>query len=342
MDSSFSQLLKDLRTQKGWSMAQLGENAELSDAYISLLESNKRQPSHKAALKLSQILADSEDQVIQLMTAAGYPNLEPSQQSLVSEASFSDFTQQVLSQVRQGNYLVAEQLISEGLKKFQDTVQIQMLVAHLELARQHSHLAIIAMQAALVARESYPNSQVDFIDLYLNMGICHFMQASQLSQKNKAEQALESYQQAVEFFERVLGKEPEHVYCLDEYARCLYNLAHLEQESWKKVVSVYKKIISVRADLSEQVKKEVLCFATLATTRAGKPALAETLFAQILFTTFDAFTLHAYLCHCCYAYEQSKQQKWLNQAHKELAVFAETFPDQMERLKSDSELAVLF
>jgi len=198
------------------------------------------------------------------------------------------------------------------------------------------------MESALVAREIYPNSQVDFIDLYLNMGICHFTQASLLSQKNKTDQALQSYLQALGFFERVLETEPEHVYCLDEYARCLYNLAHLEQVSWKKVVKTYEKIVMARCILSEQVKKEVLCFSALAYTRAGKLTRAENLFTQILFMTCDAFTLHAYLSHCCYAYAQTQHEKWLSQAQQELNTFESAFPEQISALKADPELTLLF
>lgn len=342
MKNKFPILMKDLRKQKGLSMAQLGEQTSLSDAYISLIESNKRQPSHKAALKLAQVLANNEEQLIEFMTAAGYPNLRPTQFKPVVEVSFTHFTQDVLSHIRQSHYRVAEELISQGLQKFRDTVQIQMLVAHLELARNRSDLAVFAMEAALSARQIYPASQVAWVDIYLNLGVCHFMQATYLSQQNEVSASVTAYQQAAHSFEKALTEQPDHFYVLDEYARCLYNLAHLKHENWKKVVAVYKKMIAERSKLSDPFKIEALCFSALATTRSGKPVLAETLFKQILFMVVDAFTLHAYLCHCCYAYQQTQQQKWLTQASKDLAVFKVEFPEQMPDLKADPELAALF
>lgn len=323
-------------------MAQLAEHTELSDAYISLLETGKRQPSHKAALKLALVLANNEDQVSQCMVAAGYPNLKPTQKPALIKVSFTEFTQEVLLQVRQGNYLVAEQMISQGLQKFQDTVQIQMLVAHLELARKHPHLAICAMDAALIARRAYPDSHVDFADIYLNMGVCHFVQASHLTQQKNPQEAVVAYQKAADYFEMTLAEAPNHFYALDEYARCLYNLAHLGQQSWKKVVSVYEQVLAERGGLTDQIKNEVLCFSALAYTRSGKQVLAEALFSQILFMSQDAFTLHAYLCHCCYAYKQTQQEKWMIQAHRELKLFETSFPGQMQVLRSDPEIAQIF
>jgi len=340
--AKISQTIKDLRKLKGWSMEKLAQSMGVSEAYISLIESGKRQPSYKVTLKLAQSLADSDSQVQQIMHTAGYPEIQSNENKPVLPASFTEFMQKVFLDVRHGRYAEAEQAITQGLQTFHDTVQIQMLIAHLELARQHTQLAIHAMETALNARETYPDSQVPFVDIYLNLGVCHFMHGSQQIPVD-AELAVNHFHKAVHYFELTLKSEPYHVYALDEYARCLYNLAHFEAQDWQEVVEIYARVLAVRdLELPLQTKKEALCFYALAQTRAGHHELGAALFASLLFLYQDAYVYHAYLCHCCYVYLQAKQRKALSHAKAELERFLLAFPEQLAVLKADPELEILF
>lgn len=53
---NLGEIIKEARKQKGMTLKQLAHETTLTDAYLSLIERNKRKPSKKVLLKLSKIL----------------------------------------------------------------------------------------------------------------------------------------------------------------------------------------------------------------------------------------------------------------------------------------------
>jgi len=63
----FSQVLRECRNQKGLSQEKLAERSDLERNFISLLETNKRQPSLTTIFKLAKGLEMSATHLISLV-----------------------------------------------------------------------------------------------------------------------------------------------------------------------------------------------------------------------------------------------------------------------------------
>jgi transcriptional regulator with XRE-family HTH domain len=330
--TEFGKRIAQLRQENQQTMTDLADKVGVSEAYISLLESGKRHPSRKIVEKLvvnfspmgSPLLRD------QLLILAGYDphsnakaaphsHLEKLLQGTPSD-SFSTFMALVNSLIRQRQFALAQARIGEGFKFFQKTVQLQMLVAYLELTKGNHDAAIVAMEAALQFKALNPASESTESELLLNLGVLYFFKGSaRLTLLRDAqarthpeeialfrEQALEAFFKARETFARGLQVDPQNTNLLDEAARLAFNLADLlESEAasqyWNESILAFEQVLAApnKDSLDEQALLESSCFLAHAYTKTGKFSQARK--ALDIITACQpryAFGYYVLACHC--------------------------------------------
>ena len=168
--SPFSEKIIHLRKQNGLRMKDLGKITGISESYISLLEAGERQPSREVVKKLANAFfpEGNEAGLNELLIAAGFTptNIETiaGNKDLISiyeqvlEANIHDFKTYislVIALIRAGKYKTAQEKIQKGLQIFSDSVQLQALLASLELAKGNYDSAILIQQAAIEQYKLY-------------------------------------------------------------------------------------------------------------------------------------------------------------------------------------------
>lgn len=150
-------------------MRQLAEHADISEAYVSLLEAAKRLPSEKLLRKLVQILAQDPQEAEQLYTAlaTAEPDTAPAEPpvavpqttrpaaSSLFENLLFEVHLQLLAQNAQAAH-AAQQHLTEALPKFHQPIQLQILIGFLEAARGQWQLAERALETARQAFDFCP------------------------------------------------------------------------------------------------------------------------------------------------------------------------------------------
>jgi len=272
--------LLSLRKQRKLSMQKLAEAVGVSAAYICRLEAGERHPSRELLVKLSQVLMPypgTHKDKDELLIAAGfapsnYRNFMGRQDvlSLYEQAvaenpdDFKAYIALVISHIRVTHYERAEELIQSGMQHFDDMVQLQALMAALELARQDFDRAIQFQSEAIhhFQLAEAQNTQLRLADLLLSLGVMHFEKGHQqaydaqvaLSRKEiqaatqVTQQALQSLAAAKKAFTQALAAEPEDIYILDELARVNFTVAYLlepEQAAshWLASIEAFEKSV---------------------------------------------------------------------------------------------------
>lgn len=330
--SEFGKRILSLRQETSQTMTDLAEKLDVSEAYISLLESGKRHPSRKIVEKLVKVFSSANTPLLrdQLLVLAGYdPHSEskaPPDQHLEkilqhsSSNSFPTYMALVNSLIRQGQYGLAQARIEEGFKFFQKTVQLQMLVAYLELTRHNHDAAIVAMETALQFKALHPESETSEGELLLNLGVLHFFKGSAalagyhdaLSRSDAAQakvfhsQARKDFLNARKVFTQGLKLEPENTNLRDEAARLAFNLADLSsakeaQSYWQESIHAFEQVLNApdKDQLDEQALLESACFLAHAFSKSGQFQQART--SLDLITACQpryAFAYYVLACHC--------------------------------------------
>lgn len=330
--TAFGERLSELRQAKQLNMTALAELAGVSEAYISMLESGGRHPSRKLVRKLSEVLADPTQPLLeeQLLLLADYATAETAQQGdshyaqLLQQKNihqFGPFMTLVKHLIKSGDYALAQRRIEEGFKLFQEHIQLQLLIAYLELSRQDYEASIVALQAALQFKERFPESDISRAEILLNLGVMYFYQGSasrRQMQVAEAESRLEDAQElqaaalahflaAEEQFLAALAEEPHAANILDEYARLCFNLADLlppeqAQKYWAASIASFEAMLACEDlhDLSEQERHQSACFLGHAYTKSGQfEAARQRLF--LLRACVPELALVHYVLACHYA-----------------------------------------
>ena len=187
-----SQKLIELRAKMGYSREELGARVEVSATYIGMLESGERQPSRDLVLKLADVCFSSSQkhQVDELLLLAGYsplhlPATHIPQDPLALKAeaaesehdNFQAFSAWILELLKNGHLEEAQQALQMGFQRFHAHVQLQSLLAMLELSRGHYREAILSQNSAIEAYHKNPPLQVKLADLKLNLGEMYFLKA---------------------------------------------------------------------------------------------------------------------------------------------------------------------
>ncbi|MBT9548131.1 MAG: helix-turn-helix transcriptional regulator [Candidatus Sericytochromatia bacterium] len=268
-----------LRKKQGYSMKTLADLTGISAAYICKMESGQRKPARDVMLRLvnSLLIESSQQERDELLLLAGFAPLHYRsfmgkadliklyQEALEAEPdNFKFFISLVMVLIRSGRFADAEVRIQKGIQTFDDQVQLQALLAALELAKGQFDTAIEYQRSALDYFKMAKRAESQTLalpDLLLSLGVIYFLKGeSQLDQLNHgqipsnqtvsglSESAWETLSEAKKCFHQALKASPEDVYILDEYARVCYSLATLDNECspsplWKESASNFKKVI---------------------------------------------------------------------------------------------------
>lgn len=277
---AFAHKLKELRKKRKLTMKKLAQLLQVSESFISRLESGERQPAKELILQMGTLFfPDGNDKGLdELLIAADYTplNLERMTgtndvvglfQNAVDEnpANFRAYLALVISLIKLGRYPSAREKIQQGLQQFdQSLVQLQALHAALELAQGDFESALDFQQSALryFALDSNPDAlQITKQDLLLNLAVIYFMRGYQgidaylaAEADGHTESAHEHKHNALSDLERartelVLALQivPDDVYVLDEYARVNFNLAYLvdnpRQNAYPEAIRAFRTIL---------------------------------------------------------------------------------------------------
>jgi len=328
--SDFQTSLTYLRQELGLSMVALARKLDISEAYISLLESGKRQPSRKFVKRL--LAACQQDfpagfaQHLQDLTGFEFDSAALAEPYILTQGpqKFRHFTSLVLALIREHHYEQASQEIQRGLHYFQKPLEINMLAGYLELTRGNYAQALVAMQAAQqiagLSLAQDVSSEFAPIEILANIGTVYFtMGSEQLGVKGMAElegrqtdaeaaqqQALNLFQQAQGYLQQVLTEQPDHLYALDEQARLLFNLADLEQGTqadacWQQVIAAYQKVLAhpERFQMPQPHLWEAGCFLAHAHSKLKQFEQARTQLNLIL-SYQPQYWFAWYVLACCY------------------------------------------
>lgn len=73
LEERFGQLLRELRTKKGFTQEALATDSSLDRTYISLLERGLRQPTLGTLFKISEVLEVAPSSIIKDLERTGKP-----------------------------------------------------------------------------------------------------------------------------------------------------------------------------------------------------------------------------------------------------------------------------
>jgi len=259
--SPFGKLMTRLRKKQGLTMSALAQAVNVSESYISLLESGvRKQPSRELVLKLAYTLGARSNNSLTddfLVTAGYYPSnkynytshaetLNVYQTQYQKDPSdFNSFSALIMALIKMGETQSAQDMIHQGLGHFEHSLQLQSLLASLELAKQNYSQALslqsFVIQQYLAVNEREPET---LKRLQINLGIMHFFYGLHHEQQGrkawiqkktdlseKAKTAAESHlTSAYEIFADLLESHSEDIYLLDEFARVSFNLAQISDE----------------------------------------------------------------------------------------------------------------
>lgn len=372
--SPLGNLLKRHRKNQGMTMKNLAQAVGVSESYISLLESGQRtQPARELVLKIAKTLgADSFNNLADdfLVTAGFYPADKQSyrrhQDTLLSykarlksdPTDFETFSTLVFALIKTGQTQEAQDLIQQGLAGFDDTIQLQALLASLELAKKNYQKSLDFQNFALSQTGTDPKEAPKRLRLTINLGVIHFLkgvhhQAEHLdsgsSKSHKA--ALKHFEVAHGIFGEVLDVTPENIYVLDELARVSFNLATLNQgkkaqKYWQDTISSLKKVLQSedKYTLGHSTLLESCVFLAHAYTKTLRFDEALTLLSYLEITMNPPHWLVPYAKACFYSlkFEEKSEPALLDLALKQLALAIQYAPQTTsQQAIQDPDLSVL-
>lgn len=339
----FAERLRQLRKQKKLTLKALGQALGVSDAFVSMLETQKRQPSRELIQQLAQVLSPDKPELLrdELLILAGFSpqNLEafqiPSdpleayrQQLQAAPGDFSLFQGYLQTLLKTERFAEAQQLAEAGLSRFKDAYQLQALLSHLEVARHNFAAALQAQQAALALYRAQTESagkqtEAQEIEALLiaNLGGIYF-QMAMASLGQDRQQAQAQFEQAQQYFAQALEKQPDNAFTRDEYARVCFNLADLLPEAntlWQASIFAFEATFAspqIRY-FSPEARLESSLFWAYAHSKMGQPEQALKLL-QVLGLFHDRHWLLHYLKACVHlqAFQQTADPSQLAAARQ--------------------------
>ncbi len=326
--SPFSIRMAALRKEKGLNMEKLAEQIGVSKSYISLLESGGRQPSREVVLKLAESLNSGEFEPLrdELLVLSGFAPMNARAMNAYQDAlqsyeqalslqpdNFQIYSRLMMALIRSERYTQAQERIQSGLQQFTETVQMQSLLAQLELSKGNYQAARINQETALKQFQMQASDSVSLGDLTFNLGAIYFMEAHHQMPEAAAgsleakQQALAGYQSALTHFEEALVQAPEDVYIQDEYARLLFNRAYLLQQpaAWEGTIQAYRRLLTnpQKESLGPQPLMESAAFLAHAYTQAQHYDQAELTLGLLSAFNPDYWLVH-YLEACLHSQRQ--------------------------------------
>ena len=311
-------------------MEQVAQAISVSKSYISLLEAGERQPSREVVLKLAEALAPQATTLRdELLILAGFAPL--SQESLpayrdavaICEAHISQhpedfraYLRLVYALIKAGRFEQAQQRIQQGMQRFALGVQLQALLATLELSRGDYPAALLHQETALQAYRLHAQPETLAVrpeDLEFNLGAIYFLRGYEslgvfLEQERPQDRlaALDDFAQAGRWFERALVLAPADLYIRDEYARLCFNQAFLCEPAeaaacWERTIQNFRQVLTSphKHALGQQTLMESGAFLAHACTKSGRLEEAE-LILGLLESFNPGFWLLHYLQACFY------------------------------------------
>ncbi len=336
--SPFSMRLASLRKEKGLNMDSLAQQVGVSKSFISLLESGGRQPSRDVVLQLAKVLAETETDKLrdELLILAGFAPVNTRaiaayqdaiavyEQTLLSEPSnFKLYSRLIMALIKANRQTQAQERIQQGLQQFKDVVQLQSLLAQLELSKGNFDAALINQETAL-RQFNLPgqSTQVSQSDLIFNLGAIHFLRGYEAlghylqDHLEPQKQVPINYFNAAESnFEQALQLAPDDVYVLDELARLRFNQAYLLQsaEAWQITIQTYRQLLTspLKHNLGSQPLMESAAFLAHAYTKNKEFDQAE-LTLGLLSAFNHSYWLVHYLEACLHSQRFEVQQSSLD------------------------------
>lgn len=336
--SPFSMRLASLRKEKGINMDSLAKRVGVSKSYISLLESGGRQPSRDVVISMATAFAGEGDGLRdEMLILAGFApvntrSIAAYQDALAiyeqSLATHPDdiqlFARYILALIKSGRQAQAQERIQQGLQRFTDVVQLQSLLAYLELSKGHFDAALINQETALRQFDLHPAGGLSRADLIFNLGSIHFMngyaaQARYLQDllESERQSALDSFAKAGELFAQAQAEAPNDAYMLDELARLRFNQAYLapSPQAWQETIATYRRLLTSphKLSLGSQQLMESAAFLAHAYTQNGSLDEAELTLGLLSSFNPDYWLVH-YLetCLCSRRYELTPQGEYLD------------------------------
>lgn len=368
--SAFGQKLRELRKKRGITMKHLADQLSVSESYISRLETGERHPDKELILQLGPVLypEGNDAELDALLIAADYTPLKLEQmtgndgvihhfQQVLEDnpLNFRAFNALIISLIKQGKYEVAEQKIQEGLQRYASSIQLQVLLGALELARGNHDQALHYQHEALKAFEQESEKQTRQLflqrnDLLLNLAVIYFLKGYsaideylQLPNPENYQQAKAYLQQASQALNQALALDSEDIYALDEQARVLFNLAYLAESDgqtadYSAVVEAFERVITSdeknRLNYSELIESSLFLVHAYAKNQDFRAAERH---INIIECCLPNYWLVHYIKACLYnrKYSLDAQSTWIDKALRSLER-ALTISDQANRTRLEA------
>lgn len=357
-DSRFGKRIAELRKKYKLTMQALGDRVSLSKSYISLLESGVRQPSKDVVENLAQaFFPEGNDKVRdELLVLAGFRpvNLENYSSTQSHEAAyklaleknpkdFQAYLTWIQDLLKSQKYDIAKEIIQKGLQLFDELLQLQSLLANLELIKGNYSSAIQTQKSAIdsyLLQAENERPDVNIALFKFNLGNIYFTKAyMHLGNKHAAKNAQERSQESKEAFanfelarqqlKEAMELMPEHIYIIDEYARVNFNLAFLSENErqaakfWKEAITSFKLVLKSedKQELGYDVLKEAGIFLAHAYTKNKQFEEAEGALNLISAYAPNYWLLHyAKACFYNLKHESDKNETWLDRSLKSLTM----------------------
>ena len=354
----FGEKLQALRVKRGLSKDEISKRAGVSTTYVSLLEDGVRQPSRETVLKLGQAFYPDGNLAAQddLLVLAGFSPLHAQSPVLQQELTeihalalaedgdnFKAFSALLISLIKSGRLEQAQAQLQQGFQTFSEHVQLQSLLAMLELSKGRHAAAILTQEQAIGHFRTRPEPGVQMSDLLLNLGTMYFIKACDGAESPA--QAIEDLEQARSLLKQAAELAPDDVYLLDEYARASFNLAFLLSGDqaiacWQETIAGFRAVLALenKQQLGLPMLKEATVFLALAYAKGGQLAEAE-LSLQLIGSFCPQYWLLHYVEACClclkFNREPSPQEAWLLKALQQLVQALED-PDPHNRTRLEA------
>ncbi|HEY9843477.1 MAG TPA: helix-turn-helix domain-containing protein [Candidatus Obscuribacterales bacterium] len=350
--SAFGQKLRELRKKRRITMKHLADQLDVSESYISRLETGERHPDKELIIKLGPLLfpEGNESELDALLIAADYTPLKLDQmtgrddvihhfQQVLEDdpRNFRAFNALIISLIKQGKYEVAKHKIQEGLKRYDASIHLQVLLGALELAQRNFDQALSYQQDALRAFDQNPDwakgLYLQRSDLLLNLAVIHFLKGYdgvdaflQDPQPALYDAARNNLMLASDSLKEALTQDPEDIYVLDERARVLFNLAYLDESAGKpvsygEVVAAFEQVITSdeksQLNYSELIESGLFLVHAYAKNRDFGAAERH---INIIECCLPNYWLVHYIKACLYnrRYTHDQESRWMEKALRSL------------------------
>ncbi|MBT9547634.1 MAG: helix-turn-helix transcriptional regulator [Candidatus Sericytochromatia bacterium] len=270
-----------LRKKQGLTMSALAQAVNVSESYISLLESGERkQPSQELVLKLASVLGARNNHSLtdDFLETAGYYPVNLHGYSSHSEilktyqaqyekdpSDFKHFLALIFCLIKKGEREGAHAMIQQGLNQFKQPGQLQSLHASQALLQQKFTEAL-KLQTAVIEHENGSGLRSDEGQKMgqFHFGIMHFFYGLQLQMQwrkaltykqserclNAQKDAIHHFSKARELFFLLLEKDREDISLLDELAPVCFHLAQIypedsadSQQLWQEAIQSQQAVL---------------------------------------------------------------------------------------------------